>query len=108
VIQALAKEIIEPGTEVADLYDIALTVEKVATERLGSRGLFPNVDLFSGCIFAAIGIPTDFFTPIFAASRTLGWAVHFQEQWDSGNRIFRPTQIYTGQSHREFAELGDR
>jgi citrate synthase len=108
VIQTLAKEIIEPGTEVADLYDIALTVEKVATERLGSRGLFPNVDLFSGCIFAAIGIPTDFFTPIFAASRTLGWAVHFQEQWDSGNRIFRPTQIYTGQSHREFAELGDR
>jgi citrate synthase len=108
VIQTLAGEVIEAGTEVDDLYQIALTVEQVATERLGSRGLFPNVDLFSGCIFAAIGVPTDLFTPIFAAARTLGWAVHFQEQWDSGNRIFRPKQIYTGEPERDFVELSDR
>lgn len=108
VIQTLAGEVIEPGTEIDDLYQIALTVEKVATDRLGSRGLFPNVDLFSGCVFAAIGVPTDFFTPIFAAARTLGWAVHFQEQWDSGNRIFRPTQIYTGEPARDFIELDQR
>src|SRR5690606_28862963 len=67
VIQVLADEVIEPGSHVADMYQIALTVEAVATERLGHRGLFPNVDLFSGCLFAAIGIPIDFFTPIFAA-----------------------------------------
>ncbi|MCH8200269.1 MAG: citrate synthase, partial [Chloroflexi bacterium] len=108
VIQKLAEEVIEDGSDVADLYEIALTVEQVATDRLGSRGLFPNVDLFSGCIFAAIGIPIDFFTPIFAAARTLGWAVHMQEQWDSGNRIFRPTQVYTGQQPREFVEIEQR
>ena len=54
---------------------------------------------------AAIGVPTDFFTPIFAAARTLGWAVHFQEQWDSGNRIFRPKQIYTGERRLDFRQL---
>ena len=96
VIQTLAAEVIEPGTRVADLYQISLTVEEVATARLGDRGLFPNVDLFSGCVFAAIGIPTDLFTPIFAASRTLGWMANMKEQWESGNRIFRPAQIYTG------------
>ena len=85
-----------PGTRVADLYSISLSVEDVATARLGDRGLFPNVDLFSGCVFAAIGIPTDIFTPIFAASRALGWMANMREQWESGNRIFRPTQIYTG------------
>src|SRR5690606_2892001 len=105
VIQKLADEVIEPGSEVADLYQIALTVEKVATDRLGDRGLYPNVDLFSGCVFAAIGIPIDFFTPIFAASRTLGWMVHMKEQWESGNRIFRPTQIYTGEPPREYVPL---
>ena len=73
VIQSLASEVIESGSRVSELYSIALTVEDVATERLGHRGLFPNVDLFSGCVFAAVGIPTDIFTPIFAASRTLGW-----------------------------------
>ncbi|MDP6606437.1 MAG: citrate/2-methylcitrate synthase [Dehalococcoidia bacterium] len=108
VIQQLATKVIEEGSEVADLYEIALTVEKVATDRLGSRGLFPNVDLFSGCIFAAIGIPIDFFTPIFAAARTLGWAVHMREQWDSGNRIFRPTQVYTGQEPRAFVAIDQR
>jgi len=108
VIQRLADEIIAPGTKVADLYQIALTVEDVATARLGARGLFPNVDLFSGCVFAAIGIPTDFFTPIFAASRTLGWMANMCEQWASGNRIFRPTQIYTGHPLRSYVPLAKR
>ena len=108
VIQTLAAEVIPPGSRVADLYQIALTVEEVATARLGDRGLFPNVDLFSGCVFAAIGIPTDFFTPIFAASRTLGWMANMKEQWESGNRIFRPAQVYTGSTHREYVPLTKR
>ncbi len=108
VIQTLAAEVIQPGSKEDDLYQIALTVEKVATARLGDRGLFPNVDLFSGCVFAAIGIPIDFFTPMFAASRTVGWTANMTEQWASGNRIFRPSQIYTGKDHREFVPLSQR
>jgi citrate synthase len=108
VIQVLADEVIKPGTQEHDLYQIALTVEKVATDRLGARGLFPNVDLFSGCVFAAVGIPIDLFTPIFAASRTVGWTANMAEQWDSGNRIFRPSQIYTGTGDRDFVPLSQR
>ncbi len=108
VIQTLAAEVIHPGTQEHDLYQIALTVEKVATDRLGDRGLFPNVDLFSGCVFAAVGIPIDIFTPIFAAARTAGWIVNMREQWDSGNRLFRPSQIYIGQSHRDFVPMSQR
>jgi citrate synthase len=108
VIQRLAAEVIPAGSRVDDLYQIALTVEDVATARLGDRGLFPNVDLFSGCVFAAIGIPTDFFTPIFAAARTLGWMANMREQWESGNRIFRPTQIYTGHGLREYVPMAKR
>ena len=108
VIQTLAAEVIPPGSRIADLYQIALTVEEVATARLGDRGLFPNVDLFSGCVFAAIGIPTDFFTPIFAAARTLGWMANMKEQWESGNRIFRPAQVYTGPAPREYLPLAKR
>jgi citrate synthase len=108
VIQRLATEVIEPESEVDDLYQIALTVEKVATDRLGDRGLFPNVDLFSGCVFAAVDIPIDFFTPLFAASRTLGWMANMQEQWESGNRIFRPRQIYVGEAVREYVPIDRR
>ncbi|MQC18422.1 MAG: citrate synthase [Chloroflexi bacterium] len=108
VIQTLAGEVIRPGTKEHDNYQIALTVEKVATDRLGDRGLFPNVDLFSGCVFAAIGIPIDIFTPIFAAARTAGWVVNMREQWDSGNRLFRPSQIYVGATHRDFVPMSER
>jgi citrate synthase len=107
VIQRLADRVLERQQD-KDLYRIALTVEEVATEKMGSRGLFPNVDLFSGCVFAALDIPIDFFTPIFAASRTAGWVVHLQEQWASGNRIFRPTQIYSGGDGRTFENLDRR
>ncbi len=108
VIQTLAGEVIRPGTKEHDYYQIALTVEKVATDRLGDRGLFPNVDLFSGCVFAAIGIPIDIFTPIFAAARTSGWVVNMREQWGSGNRLFRPSQIYVGAQHRDFVPMSQR
>ena len=108
VIQRLASDIIEANSKVDDYYKIALSVEEVATARLGDRGLFPNVDLFSGCVFAAIGIPVELFTPIFAAGRTLGWVANMEEQWASGNRIYRPTQIYTGEAHREYVPIEKR
>ena len=83
-------------------------MEKVATERLGHRGLFPNVDLFSGTVFHGINVPIDFYTPLFAASRMLGWMVHMKEQWDSGNRLFRPRQIYVGNQNKDFLEISKR
>lgn len=99
VIQRLAGEMIVRDTE-QNFYDIALKVEELLKERLGARGLWPNVDLFSGCVFHALDIPIDFFTPIFAASRSLGWAVNMKEQLQSGNRLFRPTQIWAGEAPR--------
>jgi len=42
------------------------TIARVVTE---VKKIFPNVDLFSGAAYAAMGIPTDQFTPIFAMSR---------------------------------------
>jgi citrate synthase len=107
VIQRIAEELLT-APEHRKLYDVALRVEQVATERLSERGLWPNVDLFSGCVFNGLGVPIDFYTPLFAASRTLGWMVHLQEQWDSGNRLFRPRQIYIGEQLRDFVPLEQR
>jgi citrate synthase len=102
VIQRLAEDVIVRDVE-KNFYAIALEVESLLKERLGARGLWPNVDLFSGCVFHALDIPIDFFTPVFAASRALGWAVNMREQLESGNRLFRPTQIWAGQAPRPLA-----
>ena len=108
VIQRIAEEILVEGTESHELYSIALKVEEIATEKLSARGLWPNVDLFSGTVFHGINVPIDFYTPLFAASRMSGWMVHMKEQWDSGNRLFRPRQIYVGNQNKDFLEISNR
>ena len=108
MIQRIAEEILVEGTESHELYSIALKVEEIATEKLSARGLWPNVDLFSGTVFHGINVPIDFYTPLFAASRMLGWMVHMKEQWDSGNRLFRPRQIYVGNQNKDFLEISKR
>lgn len=107
VIQRLADDVIVRQAE-KDFYQIALDAEEILKERLAARGLWPNVDFFSGTVFHALDIPIDFFTPVFAASRTAGWAVNMKEQLQSGNRLFRPTQIWNGEAPRTFVPLADR
>jgi citrate synthase len=76
-------------------YDIAQEMERVVEEKLGHKGIYPNVDFYSGLVYRKLGIPTDLFTPIFAIARVAGWLAHWKEQL-AENRIFRPTQIYHG------------
>jgi citrate synthase len=61
------------------------------------RKLYPNVDFYSGIIYAALGIPTDMFTAMFALGRLPGWIAHWKEQIENKDtRIVRPRQIYNG------------
>jgi citrate synthase len=73
----------------------------VAAERLGPKGIYPNVDFYSGLVYRKLGIPTDLFTPVFAIARAAGWLAHWKEQLGA-NRIYRPTQIYTGYAERQW------
>jgi len=105
-LQKLAKELFETHGS-TPLYDTALALEEVVTERLGGRGIYPNVDFFSGIVYQKLGIPTDVFTPIFALSRTAGWLAHWQEQMED-NKLFRPAQIYTGRKDVSYTPMSAR
>ncbi|NJK76192.1 MAG: citrate synthase [Oscillatoriales cyanobacterium RU_3_3] len=94
ILQQLAEKLFENfGHD--DYYDIALKLEEVVTEKLGHKGIHANVDFYSGLVYRKMGIPTDLFTPVFAIARVAGWLAHWKEQLET-NRIYRPTQIYTG------------
>ena len=71
------------------------------------KRIFPNVDLFSGAAYAAMGIPTDQFTPIFALSRVAGWSAHVLEQ-HGNNRLIRPRSEYTGATDMKYVPLAQR
>jgi citrate synthase len=88
-------------------YDVAVKLEEVLEESLGSRGIYPNVDYYSGLVYRKMGIPSDLFTPVFAIARVAGWLAHWNEQLQE-NRIFRPTQIYTGLHQQPYISIGDR
>ncbi len=94
ILQRLAGQLFEQSGQ-DHYYDIAVALEQTVAERLASKGIYPNVDFYSGLVYRKLGIPTDLFTPVFAISRTAGWLAHWKEQLGE-NRIFRPTQIYTG------------
>ena len=93
------------------LLEIALKLEEkaLADDYFTERKLYPNVDFYSGLIYRAMGIPTNFFTVLFALGRLPGWIAHWKEQIeDPGMRIARPRQLYTGQHARSFVPLNQR
>jgi citrate synthase len=106
VLQELAENVfVETGRP--KLYQLAVEVERVAAGLLGPKGIYPNVDFYSGIVYLSIGIPRDLFTPIFAIARVAGWLAHWLEQLKN-NRIFRPAQIYVGKHDVPYVPLEQR
>jgi|SRR5579862_6263372 len=70
-------------------------------EALAQKGLFANVDLYSGVLYRALGIPTDLFIPLFEMARVAGQAAHVLEQ-HAGGKIIRPSAEYVGHEPRQF------
>jgi len=89
------------------LYDIAVKLEALMAERVGSKGIYPNVDFYSGLVYQKLAIPTDLFTPVFAIARVSGWLAHWMEQLEN-NRIFRPSQVYVGSPPRSYTTIDRR
>jgi citrate synthase len=93
------------------LLDIALKLEEVAIKDsyFTDRGLFPNVDFYSGIILRALKIPLDMFTVMFSIGRLPGWIAQWKELHDDPKaRIMRPRQIYTGPIKTDYIPLEER
>ena len=93
------------------LLDLAKQLERIALsdDYFKERGLYPNVDFYSGILYRAMGIPTNMFTVMFALGRLPGWIAQWVEMKNDPNtRINRPRQVYTGYNHREYVQIGRR
>jgi len=108
ILQGLVENLMKSrGSNVNPLLETAMAVEKAAEERLAHKGVYANVDFYSGILYNEMGIPPDQFTAIFAMARSAGWMAHWREQL-SDNRIFRPTQVYTGVEPRDYVFIENR
>src|SRR5438094_2487057 len=105
VLQELAEHVFAE-TQRPKMYDLALELEQVLAGLLGPKGIYPNVDFYSGIVYTALGIPRDLFTPIFAIARVAGWLAHWLEQVKN-NRIFRPEQVYVGKRGVDYVPVAE-
>ncbi len=106
ILQKMAADLFQSHGS-TPLYDIARTLEEEAAKRLGAKGIYPNVDFYSGLVYEKLGIEVDLFTPLFAIARVSGWSAHWLEQLED-NRIYRPTQMYIGETDAEYVDIADR
>ncbi len=83
------------------LLDILCAVEEsfIAQTAAKKRSLRANMEFYKGIIYLGLGIPKEYFTALFAASRAFGWTAHIVEQ-RVDNRIIRPSAQYVGPSPR--------
>ena len=110
IIKKAADDVLEKLGIVDPVLDIAKELEEVALndEYFQSRGLYPNVDFYSGIIYRALGIPTEMFTVMFAMGRLPGWIAQWKEMMEDNQPIGRPRQIYTGETERNYTSIDHR
>ena len=108
ILGPLAELLCENDPESARLFATAKAVENEVLDQFGrEKGIFPNVDFYSGLVYRSMGIPSAMYTPIFAVSRVSGWSARVLE-YLKHNRIFRPRAQYVGKFGREYLPFDER
>ncbi len=79
-----------------DLGELYSALEQAMGER---KSILPNLDYPSGPAYHLMGFDTLTFTPLFVASRVVGWTAHIREQLAS-NALIRPLSEYVGPEER--------
>lgn len=112
VMQETCHEVLkELGIKDDPILEVAMELEQIALhdDYFIEKKLYPNIDFYSGITLNALGFPTTMFTVIFALARTVGWIAQWMEMVEDPNqRIGRPRQIYTGQTHRDYIPPSQR
>ena len=111
ILKASTDKVLETLNKEDRLLEIAKELEQVALndEYFVERKLFPNVDFYSGIIYRALGIPVNMFTVMFALGRLPGWIAQWKElREDDSSRIYRPRQVYIGETKRDVPSIEDR
>jgi citrate synthase len=74
-----------------------------------SRNVYPNVDVYSGLAYEAIGVPAAMFPVMFALALSAGWIARWLEMVsDPEQQTVRSRQIYTGELDRGYIPIAKR
>lgn len=92
-------EILAQEKNLSRLYQFYRRTEELAKQViLRRKGIHvsSNIDFYSGLVYSMLDIPEDCYSPLFAASRMVGWLAHNIENKLYCDKIVRPAGKYVG------------
>lgn len=86
--------------EAKDLLDVLVAVEAACAEEFRNKGkeIWANVEFYKGAVFHQLGIPSHYFTAVFAMARVYGYIAHYLE-FSCNSCLIRPRARYVGAHH---------
>ncbi len=74
-----------------------VAVESACQRAFADRGkeIWANVEFYKGAVFHSLGVPSHYFTAMFAMARVYGYIAHFLE-FSQNSRLIRPRAQYCG------------
>ena len=98
VLKPMAVELCQDA-ESKNLLATLVAVEEACQQEFGAKGkeIWANVEFYKGAVFHSLGIPTHYFTSMFAMARVYGYIAHFLE-FREENRLIRPRAAYVGKT----------
>ncbi|MEP5569116.1 MAG: citrate/2-methylcitrate synthase [Halioglobus sp.] len=98
VLKPMAVELCQ-NDESKNLLATLVAIEEACQQEFGAKGkeIWANVEFYKGAVFHSLGIPTQYFTAMFAMARVYGYIAHFLE-FREENRLIRPRAAYVGKA----------
>ena len=96
ILKPMAMELCQQG-ESRNLLLTLVAVEEACQRAFAKsdKEIWANVEFYKGAVFHSLGIPSHFFTAMFAMSRVYGYVAHFLE-FSKNSRLIRPRANYVG------------
>lgn len=96
ILKPMAVELCQDA-ESKNLLATLVAVEEACQAEFAPKGkeIWANVEFYKGAVFHSLGIPTHFFTSMFAMARVYGYIAHYLE-FKPKSRLIRPRAEYKG------------
>jgi citrate synthase len=96
ILKPMAVELCQ-DEESKNLLATLMAVEEACQREFAAKNkeIWANVEFYKGAVFHSLGIPSHYFTAMFAMSRVYGYIAHFLE-FRRDNCLIRPRALYTG------------